>query len=202
MQTAEHFEVEPPRQRPKKKVLVNLRAAEQQNLANASAQADYKREDELEEQLKKNRDFVQFTRKGMTKLAKLRNGLSHALFHYLAKEMGYDNTVIVSQQTLAAIMETSRISINTAIKDLESHDLLQICKVGNQNIYCLNAHIVWTQEKTKLHLARFRSAVIISDAEQQKVRKVSMRQITLKLEDTNAIAGAVKPKTKRKAKAD
>jgi len=161
----------------------NQREVEQQHLANVSAMADYERDDELKKQLAKNRDFVQFTRKGMTKLSKLRNGLSHALFHYLAKEMGDDNAVIVSQQTLASIMDTSRISVNQAIKELESHELLKICKVGNQNIYCLNAHVVWTQEKTKLHLARFKAAVIISDKEQEKVRKVTMKQISLKLDD-------------------
>lgn len=162
--------------------VINTREAEQQHLANVSTLADYARDDKLQEQLKKNLDFVQFTRKGMTKLSKLRNGLSHALFHYLAKEMGRDNSIIVSQQTLAEIMDTSRISINTAVKELEAHELLQICKVGNQNIYCLNADIVWTQERDKLHLARFRAAVIISEKE-QKVRKSSMRQISLKLDD-------------------
>jgi hypothetical protein len=177
------FEIEKPRRKARAPDVENLRADEQLHLANVSALADYERDDKLQEQLKKNRDFVQFTRKGMTKLAKLRNGLSHALFHYLAKEMGADNTVIVSQQTLAAIMDTSRISINQAIKELESHELLQICKVGNQNIYCLNAHIVWTQERNKLHLARFRAAVIISDKEQEKVRKSTMKQISLKLDD-------------------
>lgn len=150
---------------------------------NRARMADYERADALEEKLKKNHDFVQFTRKGMTKLSKLRNGLSHAIFHFLAKEMGTDNTIIISQQTLASVMDTSRISVNTAIKELETHELLQIAKVGNQNIYCLNAAIVWTQERDKLHLARFRAAVIISEKEQVKVRKTSMKQISLKLDD-------------------
>lgn len=183
MENAINFEVEPPRRKAKMNEVVNLRADEQLHLANVSALADYERDDRVQEQLKKNLDFVQFTRKGMAKLSKLRNGLSHALFHYLAKEMGKDNTIIVSQQTLAAIMDTSRISVNQAIKELEAHELLQICKVGNQNIYCLNAAIVWTQERDKLHLARFRAAVIISDKEQEKVRKVTMKQISLKLDD-------------------
>jgi hypothetical protein len=183
MQNTGTFEVEPSRQRRKSQPVVNTREAEQQHLANVSAMADYERGDQLQEQLKKNLDFVQFTRKGMAKLSKLRNGLSHALFHYLAKEMGKDNTIIVSQQTLAQIMDTSRISINTAIRELETHELLQICKVGNQNIYCLNAAIVWTQERDKLHLARFRAAVIISDTEQAKIRKTTMKQISLKLDD-------------------
>ena len=79
--------------------------------------------------------------------------------------------VIVSQQTLASIMDVSRVSINSAIKELESKELIQIRKTGNQNIYCLNAEIVWTRERDKLHLARFRRAVIISDKEQVKTKK-------------------------------
>ena len=144
---------------------------------NKARMADYDRADRQEDELKKNHDFVQFTRKGMTKLSTIRNGLSHALFHFLAKEMGGDNSVIVSQQTLASIMDVSRVSINSAIKELESKELIQIRKTGNQNIYCLNAEIVWTRERDKLHLARFRAAVIISDKEQVKTKKNTLKQI-------------------------
>ena len=123
---------------------------------NKATQADYERADKVAEMQKKNHDFVQFNRKGMAVLSKLRNGVAHAVFHFLAKEMDRDNTLIVSQSTLAEIMETSRSTITLALRELEQLDLIQVSKVGNQNIYCMNAAIVWTQERDKLHLARFR----------------------------------------------
>ena len=52
---------------------------------NKARMADYDRADRQEDELKKNHDFVQFTRKGMTKLSTIRNGLSHALFHLQPK---------------------------------------------------------------------------------------------------------------------
>jgi len=149
---------------------------------NKATQADYALADKIELERKKNHDFVQFTRKGMTALTKLRNGVAHALFHFLAKEMNRDNSVIVSQSTLAEILEVSRSSITLAVRDLEVLDLIQILKVGNQNIYCLNAEIVWSQERDKLHLARFKSNVIISKDEQAKMDKVKvsrMKQVSL-----------------------
>jgi hypothetical protein len=149
---------------------------------NKATQADYDRADKVAEMQKKNHDFVQFTRKGMTALTKLRNGTAHALFHYLAKEMARDNSVIVSQETLAEILETSRSSITLAVRDLENLDLIQIIKVGNANVYCMNAEIVWTQERDKLHLARFKANVIVSKAEQAKMDKVKvnrMKQVSL-----------------------
>jgi len=183
--TSTTFEIEPPRQK-SKKVLVNLRDAEQTQLANTSAMADYKRDDDLEEQLKKNHDFVQFTRKGLAKLSKLKSALASSVFLFLSKEMDRENKLMISQGTLAEIMEVSRQSVNTALRELVDNQLIEVVKVGSQSVYCLNANVVWTRERDKLHLARFKANIIVSKEEQTqsaKVRKTNMKQISLKLED-------------------
>jgi hypothetical protein len=139
-------------------------------------------EERRELEAKKNHDFVQFTRKGLMKLCKLKNGVAHQIFHYLSKEMDTENKLIISQNTLAEIFDVSRMSISTAVKELVKAELIDILKVGNANIYCLNAQVVWTQERDKIHLARFNAKVIISKDEQEKfaqVRKTKLKQISL-----------------------
>jgi hypothetical protein len=141
--------------------------------------------DKAAKEAAKNHDFVQFTRKGLSKLSELRNGVAHQIFHYLSKEMDYENKLIISQNTLAEIFDVTRMSISTAIKELVAAQLITILKVGNANIYCLNAQVVWTQERTKIHLAKFNATVVISKKEQEpKVKKTKLKQVSIK-EDEN-----------------
>lgn len=152
-------------------------------LDNKARQQQLDQEEKLEEELKKNHDFVQFTRKGLLKLSQLKSGLSHQIFHYLTKEMDRENKIIISQCTLAEIFEVTRQSISQAVKELTELELLTVLKIGNANIYCLNAAIVWSQERDKIHLAKFNAKVIISKSEQAKFNQVkanSLKQIKIK----------------------
>jgi hypothetical protein len=144
----------------------------------------YAEQDQQQEAAKKNHDFVQFTRKGLVKLSSLRNGIALQLFLFLTKEMNGENCVLVSQQTLANYLDVSRVTILKAVGDLVDAQLIDIMKIGNQNIYCLNAHVVWTRERDKLNLARFKANIVISQEEQAKIkatRKNSIKQISLDL---------------------
>lgn len=152
-------------------------------LDNKARQQQIEQEEKLDAELKKNHDFVQFTRKGLLKLSQLKSGLAHQIFHYLTKEMDRENKIIISQGTLAEIFEVTRQSISQAVKELIELELLTILKIGNANIYCLNAAIVWSQERDKIHLAKFNAKVIISKSEQEKFNQAkanSLKQIKIK----------------------
>lgn len=152
-------------------------------LDNKARQQQLDQEEKLDAELKKNHDFVQFTRKGLLKLSQLKSGLAHQIFHYLTKEMDRENKIIISQGTLAEIFEVTRQSISQAVKELTELGLLEILKIGNANIYCLNAAIVWSQERDKIHLAKFNAKVIISKSEQEKFNQVkanNLKQIKIK----------------------
>ena len=97
--------------------------------------------------------------------------------------MDKENKLIVSQQTLAEYFAVSRSTVAVAIKELFDSELIYLLKIGKQNIYCLNANVVWTRERDKLHLARFRASVIVSQEEQVKIKKMNMKQISMDLED-------------------
>ena len=152
-------------------------------LNNKARKDNQDEEEKLDELLKKNHDFVQFSRTGLLKLSQLKSGLSHQIFHYLTREMDTENKLIISQGTLAEIFECTRQSINQAVKELIQNKLIEILKIGNTNIYCLNAAVVWSQERTKLHLAKFNAKVIISETEQEKFNQLKsnkLKQIKIK----------------------
>jgi hypothetical protein len=142
-----------------------------------SRQQQLVEEEKAEEHLKKNHDFVQFTRKGLLKLSKIRNLLSHQIFLFLSKEMDRENKIILSQQTLSEIFDVSRQSVSTAVRELEKNEMLEIYKVGSTNIYCLNANIVWTTYRDKIKLAKFKASVIISNSEQEKINQIKREKI-------------------------
>ncbi len=102
--------------------------------------------------------------------SKLKNGIAQSIFLYLAKEMDLEAKIIISQQTLAEIFAVQRSTINLAIKELIDNELIKILKVGNSNIYCLNAYVVWNQYRTNLEFAKFKAVVIVSKKEQKTIK--------------------------------
>jgi len=141
-------------------------------------------EEKAEEESRKNRDFVQYSRKSMKELAYLqqKSGLAGALFTYISMNMNTENKLLVSQETLAEIFEVNRVSISKAIKLLIEKKFLTILKSGNSNIYCLNADVVWSTDNKKKEYAEFKTNVIISKTE-QKVRTTRLKQLSLKIDE-------------------
>lgn len=151
-------------------------------IENEARLRDYDKEDLIKKQLKKNHDFVQYTRAGLASIEKIENIYAYKIFTFFSREMNKENCLLISQQTLAEYFEVARSTINIAIKELEERGLIAIYKMGKQNVYCLNANAVWTRERDKLHLARFKAQIIISKEEQTAIKKTQMKQITLKLD--------------------
>lgn len=161
------------------------------NFAEKQAQLDQKaRQQQLaalqqqEEQARKNPDFVQYSRKSMQDLSflQLKSGLAGAIFTYISMKMGYDNKLLISQETLAEIFDVNRVSVSKAIKLLIDSKFLTVLKSGNSNIYCLNANVVWTTDNNMREFAEFRTAVVISKKEQQpkKTQVKRIKQVVLK----------------------
>jgi DNA-binding XRE family transcriptional regulator len=143
-------------------------------------QQELAEQDRLEELRRKNHDFVQYSRKGLEALSLLNNLLAHKIFLYLSKEMDLENAIVISQQTLAQIFDVSRSTVNIAVKELEDKKLLEIYKIGNTNVYCLNANIVWSTSRDKIETAKFKAQVVISKDEQiRKVKKDKLKQLSL-----------------------
>lgn len=151
---------------------------------NAKASADaLKKKEEAEERKKKNLDFVQFNRTGLDALVKLKNPLAVKVFMLLSKEMNKENKIIVSQQTLAELLDVSRQSVSAAVKELIKQNMFTVLKTGSSSIYCMNADVVWADRADKKKYASFRATVLVSQKEQTptvKVKKTKVNRIDVK----------------------
>lgn len=140
-------------------------------------------QEKYEEDARKNHDFVQFTRHGLDNLGKL-DATAIKVFLLISKEMNRENKLIISQKTLATLLDYSRQTISTAIKSLIHHKFLTILKSGSTNIFCLNSDVVWSTDNQKRQYASFTARVYISEDEQReeppvKILKNHVKQITL-----------------------
>lgn len=146
------------------------------------------KEEAAEERAKKNQDFVQFTKSGLNALAKLKSAFAVQVFLWLTKEMGNDNALIVSQDTIAEALGVSRQTTNKAISDLEAAQILLVIKAGTSIVYHLNSNFVWQSWATNKKYAKFSAQIIISEKEYQLslerrlVKRVSKKQGKLELE--------------------
>jgi len=91
------------------------------------------------------------------------------LLHHLVARMGHQNAVVVSQKTLAKLMECSVDTVQRALRDLEAERWIQVVKLngpGTVAAYVVNSRVAWGQHRDQLRLSVFRAAVV-ADAEDQ-----------------------------------
>ena len=101
-------------------------------------------DDKRSEEAKKNHNFVQFDRNGLKILYRIKNNSAIQVFLFLAENMLTDNSVIISQDTLAYVLDTTRQTISNALKILEKEKMLQKIRLGAICSYSLNANVVWS----------------------------------------------------------
>ena len=91
------------------------------------------------------------------------------LMHHLVALMGPSNAVVISQKTLAKLMDVSDRTVRTAVSDLAAERWMSVVKLtgpGTVAAYVVNDQVAWGQRRTELHLSAF-SATVIADREDQ-----------------------------------
>ena len=91
------------------------------------------------------------------------------VMHKLVANMGSQNAVVVSQRTLAKMLEIHERTVRRAIRDLEEGRWIQVVKIGagREAAYVINDRVAWAQRRgSRLHVSLF-SAQIIADADDQ-----------------------------------
>ena len=91
------------------------------------------------------------------------------LFFFLVENMldGY-NSLVVSQDALCEVLEVSRMTLHRAIKLLVDEKYVQVLKSGVNNVYCVNADIVWTKRADQIYHARFNASIYLTSSEQDE----------------------------------
>jgi len=115
--------------------------------------------------------WVQTERAAHEAWAKLavKNPRAAALMHVLVSKMGAGNALVVSQKTLAALMDCHERTVRRCIAELQADRWIQIVQIGQAgsvNAYVVNSAVAWGQSRDQLHTAAF-TAVVLANADEQ-----------------------------------
>jgi hypothetical protein len=119
------------------------------------------------EEMKKNKDFVQFRRSFMDEVTQLanKNPMAFRLFMFLCKHMDGGNALCVSMVTLSELMETSRQTLSKAVKYLKDNGWVCVLKSGTSNVYIVNPEVAWTSYANQREYCKFQATVVLSSTE-------------------------------------
>lgn len=137
-----------------------------------------------EKELPKNHNFVMFFREEMKSIRALasKDPKAFAILFLMTEQMGENNSIIVSRETLAELLAFSLPTVDRKLKYLRDNKFISVVKSGNMNIYLINARLAWTTYANNRRYAEFKATVLISETEQSeqksKVKKTVNKKIT------------------------
>lgn len=91
------------------------------------------------------------------------------LMHLLVARVGENNAVVVSQPTLAKLLNCHINTVANAIKVLSLDRWIEVRRVGGSgttNAYVLNDRVAWVGAREGIRYSLFSAAVVISEEEQ------------------------------------
>ena len=126
-----------------------------------------------------NPPFFQFREHNFKLIRKLNEKSPTAanLFFFLVENMDKrTNSLVVSQDALCEILNCTRMTVYNVVKLLVEEKYVQVLKIGVNNVYCINADIVWTKRADELYHARFNAAVYLTSSEQDNETKIKIKK--------------------------
>jgi hypothetical protein len=124
-----------------------------------------------------NMPFFQFREHNfkMIRTLNTKSPIAANMFFFLIENMDKrTNSLLISQEALCEVLNCSRMTVYNAIKLLVMEKYVQVLKSGVNNIYCVNADIVWTKRADNLYHARFNTAVYLTSSEQDEEQKMKI----------------------------
>lgn len=91
------------------------------------------------------------------------------VMHLLMARMGENNAAIVSQGTLATMLDCDVRTIRRAVAMLKEHNWVEVVQIGDRggvNAYVINSRVAWYGKREGLRHALFTATVMASEAEQ------------------------------------
>ena len=103
------------------------------------------------------------------------------LMHILVQHMDKHGALIISQATLAKLMDTSVATTKRAISVLTKHNWVQTISVGGQRggtlAYVVNSRIAWADKRDNLQYALFSARVLVSTEDQSDLGTDKLKQL-------------------------
>ncbi|WP_287955863.1 replication/maintenance protein RepL [Achromobacter xylosoxidans] len=138
-----------------------------------------------ERELPKNHNFVMFFREEMKSIRALaaKDPKAFSILFLMTEQMGENNSLVVSRETLAELLEFSLPTVDRKLKYLRENNFISVVKSGNMNIYLINARLAWTTYANNRRYAEFKATVLISESEQKdnhaQIKKTVNKKITV-----------------------
>lgn len=135
--------------------------------------------DEESHEKDRNVGFVQLYEKHMPVIRKLikDNPLAAEIFHFLIEQMDRNNSLACSTAVFEELTGRSRSTIWRAIKYLKKNKIIEISKMGNINVYHVNANLAWKSYANGRKYAKFNATIILSESEQSNDVKSSNTKV-------------------------
>ncbi|MCE3601997.1 helix-turn-helix domain-containing protein, partial [Massilia sp. P8910] len=116
--------------------------------------------------------WVQTERSAHEAWAKLgrANPMASSLMHELVASMGSQNAVVISQKTLAKMMECHVKTVQRAIDHLAADKWIQVVSMGGAgtiNAYVVNDQVAWGEKRGNMPTTSTFSARVIADIDDQ-----------------------------------
>lgn len=95
--------------------------------------------------------------------------LAAALMHALVARLGEHNAVVISQKTLATLLDASERGIRNAIALLEKRQWIEVRQIGQSgtvNAYVVNDRVAWSGKRDGIRYSLFSATVVASENEQ------------------------------------
>jgi len=91
------------------------------------------------------------------------------VMHLLLARIGDHNAVVISQKTLATMLQCDERTIRRAVAMLRSHNWIDVRQVGDRgtiNAYVVNDRVAWYGSRKGARYSLFSATVVVSEEEQ------------------------------------
>jgi hypothetical protein len=107
--------------------------------------------------------------------------VANSILEFFVSEMDGTNAICISMAVLEKLFYLKRNAISKHIKVLVKRKFVEVFKQGNQNVYCVNAFVVFTKGDANIWKAKFTATMFLGfDEQSDMVKQEYFKQITTK----------------------
>lgn len=107
--------------------------------------------------------------------------VANSILEFFVSEMDNTNAICIAMNTLEKLFKMKRNAIAKHIKVLVKRKFVEVFKMGNMNVYAINAFVVFTQGDANLYKAKFAATIVLDfDEQSDMVKKEYTKQINIK----------------------
>ena len=97
----------------------------------------------------------------------------YKLMNYFLRSMNRTNALVVSQNVLGQVLGCSRKTVHNVVQSLHELRMINIYKVGVQNVYVVNSEVAWSTNRGKKEWAIFEATMVVNyDEQSEEYRKL------------------------------